>query len=82
MQIYLPEGTESSEAAEIVAEELKKRMKKMQIKSLKEYGIKRDEVISCAKGAVDHNWFVICAPEKIDEPVMEEYLGQMYDDYV
>lgn len=81
MKLCLPEGMEGREAAEAAAEELRKRMKKMGIKSLKEYGLKREDVIACAKGAVENNWFVICAPKQVDERVMAEYLGQMYDHY-
>ena len=57
-------------------------MRAVGIRSLKEQGISREEAVACAKGAVEKNWFVICALKPIDIPAMEQLIGQMYDNYL
>lgn len=56
-------------------------MKKTGIKSLKEMGLTRNQVLSCAEGAIKNNWFYIKAPKEIDVNEMEILLGIMYDKY-
>lgn len=71
----------AEEAAEESAKKIRTMMKNVGIKSLKEQGYTREEVVGCAKAAVEKNWFVSCALKPVDVAVMGELLGKMYDNY-
>lgn len=51
------------------------------IKSLAEMGLKREQVLSCAEGAIKNNWFYVKAPKAVDTKTMESFLATMYDKY-
>ena len=69
------------QAGEMAAAKVRKLMRAVGIKSLKEQGISREAAIACAKGAVEKNWFVVCALKEITEETMAELIGKMYDNY-
>lgn len=79
----VPQASEVSgeEAASLAANKVREIMRSIGIKSLKEQGYTRDEVVACAAAAVAKNWFVSCALKPVDAEVMEELLGRMYDNY-
>ncbi len=77
----VPAGATGAEIGELCAEKFRSLMKEVGIKSLKERGLSRDEVVACANGAVAKNWFVICALKEITPEVMAKELGDMYDNY-
>jgi alcohol dehydrogenase class IV len=79
--IDVPEKASGTEAGEWAAERVRMMMKTIGIKSLKEQGLSRDAVISCALGAIEKNWFVICAVKPVDNSVMAKEMGKMYDNY-
>lgn len=79
--VELPDKVTGIQAGEMAAAKVRKLMKAVGIKSLKEQGISREDAIACAKGALEKNWFVICAIEEITEEVMAELMGNMYDNY-
>lgn len=43
--------------------------------------ITREMCVSLAHGAIDHNWFHVCAPGDISYAQMEEFCGKVYDNY-
>lgn len=53
-------------------------MRTVSIRSLKERGLKREQVMGCARGAVEKNAFIVASPRKVTVPVMEKLLEQMY----
>ena len=63
------------------AEAVRQLSRDLGIPSLKSMGIKREDVVACAQGAVDHNIFVADAPKPTGVPEIAELLGQMYDTY-
>ena len=63
------------------AEQVRRLARALGIPSLKELGFKREEVVACAQGAVDHNIFIVTAPKPTGVPEVAELLGQMYDTY-
>jgi len=79
--IAVPEGAGGAEIGELCAAKIRSLMKEVGIKSLKERGLSREEVVACAEGAVKKNWFVICSLKEITPEVMAEELGEMYDNY-
>lgn len=81
METELPQNVDGVEAGEILAEEIRKRMRKLQMKALRDYGITKAQTAACAGKALENNWFSVCAPDKVDEAVMEEFLIQMYENY-
>ena len=81
MGIEVTESMSGVDAAELAAAKIRSLMRAVGIKSLRERGISREEVEACAKGAVEKNWFVICALKTIDVHVMEKELLEMYDNY-
>ncbi len=67
--------------AKLAAEKIRNLMRKLNIKTLKEQGYSREEIVSCAKAAVEKNWFVSCALKPVNVETMAQLLGKMYDDY-
>ena len=55
--------------------------RRLGIPSLKELGIRREDVVACAQGAVDHNIFINTAPKPTGVPEVAGLLGLMYDTY-
>ena len=49
--------------------------------ALKDLGIRREDVVACAAGAVEHNIFINTAPKPTGVPEVAALLGQMYDSY-
>lgn len=79
--IDLSEDVDSALAAKLAAEKVRNKMRNMQIPSLKDQGISREQAIDCAKAAVEKNWFIICAPSPIGVEEMKELIAKMYDNY-
>ncbi len=79
--VEVPENINGSEAGELAAEKVRQLMRMTGIKSLKARGITREDTINCAKGAVEKNFFVICALKPVDINVMKKELMEMYDNY-
>ena len=67
-------GTKAAEAVRALARDLG-------IPSLKALGCRREDVVACAAGAVEHNIFINTAPKPTGVPEIAELLGQMYDTY-
>ena len=67
--------------AKLAAEKIRNLMRKLNIKTLKEQGYSREEIVSCAKAAVEKNWFVSCALKPVNVETMAQLLGKMYDNY-
>lgn len=79
--VDIPPHTDGTDAGRMAADKVRELMRAVGIKSLKEQGISREEVLACAEGAVNKNWFVICALKKVTVEVMRKELGKMYDNY-
>jgi alcohol dehydrogenase class IV len=80
--LKLPQGTSAEAAANAAADWIRNLMRRLRIKSLREQGISREAAVSCAQGAVENNWFVVCAPKPVDVSVMACLIGRMYDNYM
>lgn len=63
------------------ADAVRALMRKTGIKSLKEMGHSREDVLACAKGAIENNWFYIMSPKPLDVDVMRSLLAEMYEKY-
>ena len=63
------------------AEAVRALARSLGIPSLKSMGIRREDVVACAQGAVDHNIFIVTAPKPTGVPEVAELLGLMYDTY-
>ena len=63
------------------AEAVRALARALGIPSLKALGFRREEVVACAQGAVDHNIFIVTAPKPTGVPEVAALLGQMYDTY-
>ena len=50
------------------------------IPTLRELGCRREDVVACAQGAVDHNIFINTSPKPTGVAEVAELLGLMYDD--
>ena len=68
-------------AGEKSADAVRKLARDLGIPSLKSMGIRREDVVACAAGAVEHNIFINTAPKPTGVPEVEMLLGQMYDTY-
>ena len=68
-------------AGKLAADAVRKLARDLGIPSLKELGIRREDVVACAAGAVEHNIFINTAPKPTGVPEIAELLGQMYDTY-
>ncbi len=64
-----------------IAEVVRDRMRKCGIKSLKDYGLTKEQVVGCAEGAVKNNWFIVASPKPVDVKAMEDLMAKMYDNY-
>lgn len=81
MGIAIPEGASNREAADAVAAGIRDFMRKLGMKSLKDVGVDREELISIAKDAIDHNWFHVMCPGDVSYEQMAQYLADAYDNY-
>ncbi len=81
IKLDIPDDASGAEIAEQIAEKIRDLMHCIGIRSFKDYGILREQAVACAKGAVENNWFIICALSPVDIPVMEELIGKMYDHF-
>jgi alcohol dehydrogenase class IV len=80
--VKLPENVGGAEAGELAAEKIRDLLRRMNIPSLKAQGISREDAVSCAHGAVVKNWFATaCALKPVNDEVMAEQIGKMYDNY-
>lgn len=79
--IKLPDAIDGTQAAELVAAWLRDMNRRLNIPSLKAQGISREDAVACARGAVEKNWFVSCALKPVNDAVMAEEIGRMYDNY-
>ncbi len=70
-----------ADAGKKAADAVRKLARDLGIPSLKELGIRREDVVACAAGAVEHNIFINTAPKPTGVPEVAELLGQMYDTY-
>ena len=81
LQVDLPEGLTPREAGDRLAEGVRKWLRELGLKSLKELGVDRAELISIAKDAIDHNWFHVMCPGDVSYEQMAQYLADSYDNY-
>ncbi|MCF0120089.1 MAG: iron-containing alcohol dehydrogenase [Oscillospiraceae bacterium] len=74
-------GSETGEElGDIVAEEIFKMMRAMDMPSLKSLGCTREEIVACAKEVTENHLSNHC-PVKITLEVAEKLLGDVYDNY-
>ncbi len=74
-------GGESGEAlGELVAGGVRRLMRSMGLKSLKEMGFDRGRVLACANEVAENHLSSYC-PVRITPQVAEALLGRMYDNY-
>ena len=81
MNIAIPEGASAKEAGDALAAGMRDFMRKLGVKSLKDVGVDRAELISIAKDAIDHNWFHVMCPGDVSYEQMAQYLADAYDNY-
>ena len=81
MDVPVPEGCSTAEAADLIAERVRNLMRECGIKPLKDCGITREEAIAIAQDAIDHNWFHIMCPGDVSREKMERYIANIYDNY-
>lgn len=79
--IDVPAEASGTQIGDLCAAKIRDLMRSVGIKSLKDRGLTREEVVACAEGAVAKNWFTICALKEINPEVMAKELGEMYDNY-
>ena len=68
-------------AGKLAADAVRQLARDLGIPSLKSMGIRREDVVACAAGAVEHNIFINTAPKPTGVPEVAMLLGQMYDTY-
>lgn len=73
--------TDAKTLGRCAADAVRTLMRKTGIKSLKELGHSREDVLACAKGAIENNWFYIMSPKPIDVELMKSLLAEMYEKY-
>jgi len=81
MKIAVPEGISAKEAGEVIAAGMREFMHKIGVKSLKEMGVDRDELLGIAKDAIDHNWFHVMCPGDVSYEQMAQFMADVYDNY-
>ena len=74
-------GATPENAGKRAADAVRQLARDLGIPSLKSMGIRREDVVACAAGAVEHNIFIVTAPKPTGVPEVELLLGQMYDTY-
>lgn len=81
MGVDLKADTTAEQAAILAAQKVRALMKKLEIQSLKEQGISREDAMSIAADAVAHNPFINCALKPVGPVELAELIGKMYDNY-
>lgn len=69
------------EAAARVAEAVRTLMRRCGLKSMKECGIDREEMLTFASAAVDNGWFHIMCPGDVSYAQMKDFFAACYDHY-
>ncbi|MBO7729560.1 MAG: iron-containing alcohol dehydrogenase [Lachnospiraceae bacterium] len=82
MGVKIPEGTGAKEAADLVADRVRSLMRECGIKPLKECGVSKEDAIAIAQDALDHNWFHVMCPGDVSREKMEQYIANIYDNYL
>ncbi len=77
----VPEDATGEQIGELAADFIRQLMKRLNIKSLKDFGVSRESAMACAPGAIAHNPFIAFAPKPIDEELLGVLIGKMYDNY-
>jgi len=80
MGIALRGGETGEELGALVADGIRSLMRRIGIKSLKEMGYSRDQIISFAPEVVSNVLSTLC-PAKIDEEAAKKLLAAVYDNY-
>ena len=81
LNIEVPENVSAKEAGDIVAEGMRKMLRGYGLKTMKEMGIDRGELLKVAKDAIDHNWFHVMCPGDMSYAQMEQYMADAYDNF-
>lgn len=71
-------GVTADEAETFAIATITDLMRTVKVRSLKEQGLKKEEVMGCARGAVEKNAFIVASPKEVTIPVMEKLLEEMY----
>ncbi len=82
LQVSLPADASPREAGDLLAAGLRRWLRELGLKSLRELGVDRAELISVAQDAIDHNWFHVMCPGDVSRAQMEQYLADSYDNYL
>lgn len=81
MGLTVSDDLSAEKVGHMAADYLREYMKKIQVRSLSQCGISREEAVSCAEGAVKHNWFIMLTPKPCDVETMKDLIGKAYDHY-
>lgn len=79
--VKIPDGASAKETGKLTADGVRELMKRCKMKSLKDLGIDRAELISIAEDAIDHNWFHVMCPGDVTYKQMAEFMGRAFDNY-
>lgn len=81
MGAEIPKEADVREAGDILADFVRKLMRDLGIKPLKEFGVAREDAIAIAQDAIDHNWFHVMCPGDVSCEQMQAYIADIYDNY-
>ena len=79
--VQVPEDAAPEQVGRLAAGAVRALMRRVDIQPLREQGHSRQDVLDCAKGAIENNWFHIMSPKPVDVDTMRTLLAEMYDRY-
>lgn len=81
LDLEIPNQVDENKLALLAGDKIRKLMKNLGIKSLKDQEISREDALLRAEDVIKKNWFIMYSPVEIDVPLMEDLIAQMYDRY-
>ncbi|MGI6217107.1 MAG: iron-containing alcohol dehydrogenase [Coriobacteriales bacterium] len=79
--IKIPAGLSSDYVAHWVSDWMRDLMKRLEVPSLKDRGITREQTVGIAQAAIDHCPFLGATPGGLTVEQMQEFCGNVYDNY-
>lgn len=80
MGLEMEEGISNEKLGDLVADGIRAFMRKLEVKSIKDYGFSREDTIGIYDMVVEDNCFPFI-PSELNEASVKEFLGRVYDTY-
>ena len=78
--LEMKDNITNEELGDLVADSIRDFMRKLEVKSIKDYGFSREDTVGIYDMVVEDNCFPFI-PSELNENGVKEFLGRVYDTY-